>query len=271
MQRKPKKPDIVTLTPKMAMQLLEANSHNRPIRDHHVKRIARQITNGGWKFNGDTIKVAENGDVLDGQHRCWAVIESKTPVETIIVYGIKRDAFATIDTIRSMRSGADTLALNGVSRYRNAIASALTWLIRWQYGTVADYRAPQNKVENADIEEAFGHHPGMAEAVERCKVLRRLVNPSLVAFFYYVLANRDEEIAERMIETLVNPSRTPINDPFFRLRAYFTADHHERKDPLVTIAFMVKAANAAHAGKSIQVLNWKRSGRRTEPFPTLDF
>jgi len=62
------------------MNMLEANQHNRPLSDGHVHRIADQIKAGKWKFNDGTIKVAENGDILDGQHRCWAVIFAKIAV-----------------------------------------------------------------------------------------------------------------------------------------------------------------------------------------------
>src|SRR4051794_37109554 len=94
----------VLVTPEMAMRLLDANKLNRPLTSGHAERIAQQIIQGKWRFNGDTIKISEDGDVLDGQHRLFAIIEAKIAVETIIVYGIKRDAFATIDTIRKTRS-----------------------------------------------------------------------------------------------------------------------------------------------------------------------
>lgn len=265
------RPEIVTLTPEMAMQLLEHNMLNRPLGDGHVARIAKQIVEGKWRFNGDTIKIADTGDVLDGQHRLWAVIESKTPVETIIVRGIERDAFSTIDTIRRARSGADTLALNGATHYRNMISTALTWLLRWQRDCLETYRAPQHKIENSDIEAAFAAHPGMVRAVERTIVLRRLANVSIMAFIYYALTNRDAALAERMIETLENPANVSISDPFFRLRAYFTADHHKRKEPLTTIALAFKASNAAHAGKKVEILTWKNQGRNPEAFPKLNF
>src|SRR5216683_3522813 len=125
--RKSETPQIVTITPEMAMNLLEHNTLNRPLNDQHVQRISRQIIDGKWRFNGDTIKIADTNDVLDGQHRLWAVIEAKKPIETIIVYGIARDAFATIDTLRKPRSFADVVALNGTARHRNYVASALTW------------------------------------------------------------------------------------------------------------------------------------------------
>src|SRR5215471_7565954 len=99
-----RKLDTIILSPERAAELLEHNSYNRPLSQPHVERIARQIRDGKWKFNGDTIKISTNGDVLDGQHRLWAVLEAKKAIETVIVYGIERDAFATIDTIRKHRS-----------------------------------------------------------------------------------------------------------------------------------------------------------------------
>lgn len=262
--------EVITLTPEMATELLEHNTLNRPLKDVHVQRIARQIIEGKWKFNGDTIKVADTGDVLDGQHRLWAVIEAKRPVETILVRGIERDAFATIDTLRSMRSGGDVLALNGAGRYRNQMASALQWLIRWQRGVLPNYRDPKNRVENSDIEAAYAAHPAMVNAVEAAVRLRGVANPSILGFFYYVLNNRDAALAGRMMETLRNPVSVAMTDPFFQLRAYFLADRPERKDPLMSIALCIKAANAAHRGQKVSLLKWQNQGQRAEAFPVLD-
>lgn len=259
----------VLLTPSDAAELLEHNTENRPLSQQHVQRIARQIIDGKWKFNGDSIKVSESGDVLDGQHRCWAVLEAKQPVETIIVRGIKRDAFATIDTVRKSRSGGDTLALCGASLYRNVVAAALQWLLRWQRGVLTEYKIPQNKIENSDIELAHRDNPQMIQAVERAMKLRTLGNPALIAFLYYVLSNRNSDLAERMISTLEDPSAVGVNDPFFRLRAYFTADHHKKKDPIVTIALAFKAINAAAAHSKIQTLTWRNQGSNPEQFPKL--
>lgn len=260
---------IVTLSPEMATELLEHNTLNRPLNQQHVQRIARQISEDKWRFNGDTIKVSKGGDVLDGQHRLWAVLEAKKPIETVLVRGIEREAFATIDTIRKTRNGGDTLALCGATRYRNITSEALKWLLRWQRGILEDYRAPQNRIENSDVETAFGSNPQMVRAVERATKLRSLGNPSLIGFIYYILSNRDEELAERMMMTLEDPASIGVNDPFFRLRTYFTSNRRQRKEPLVTIALSIKAANAAAANQKVQVLNWKNQGERVEEFPKL--
>ena len=261
---------IVTVTPEMAVQILERNELNRPLNDQHVHRIARQITEGKWKFNGDTIKISSDHSVVDGQHRLWAIIEAKQAVDTIIVTGIERDAFATIDTLRKPRSGSDVIALAGTLKYRNMIAAALGWLIRYQRGVLQTYNQPQNKVENSDIEVAFKEHPGIVRAVERCMPLRGLANPGIVAFAYYVALDRNGLLAEKLVDTLIDPAGVSINDPLFRLRSYFTSDHHKRKEAVMSIALMFKALNAARAGRKISALSWKNQGRNPEAFPKLE-
>lgn len=262
-------PKIVRITPEDAVAMLEMNDSNRPLNDQHVKRIARQIADGKWKFNGDTIKIAVTNDILDGQHRLWAIIEAKTAVETIVVRGIEADAFATIDTLRKPRSGSDVLALLGASRQRSTISVALQWLTRWQRKCLETYRAPQNRIENSDIEQAYRDNPGIVRAAEAATRLRGLANPGIIAFFYFVLTNRNPDLAERMLHTLENPAGVGINDPFFRLRSYFTSDK-ARKDPLTTIVYMIKAANAAYENKEVKALSWRNQGSFAEPMPTLN-
>lgn len=267
---KANKLEMIKLTPEMATELLEHNTHNRPISDMHVHRIAGQIIAEKWRFNGDTIKLADTGDVLDGQHRCWAVIEAKKSVETIIVRGIERDAFTTIDTVRRSRTGGDTIALSGTARYRNQIASALQWLLRWQSGKIENWNSPENRIENSDIEKAYAEHPQIIRAVERAAGLRPLANVGIVAFIYYILTNRNPELAERMMETLEEPAGVGVSDPFYRLRVYFTADRRQRKEPLTTICLAIKAANSAHKGLKIGGLSWKNQGKTPEAFPKLE-
>ena len=259
----------ITLTPELAVTLLERNGLNRPLNEQHVSRIARQIKSGKWRFNGDSIKIADTEDILDGQHRLWAVIEAKKPVETVIVYGIQREAFSTIDTMRKPRSGSDVLALCGNPRHRATVAQALVWLLRYRRNILQDYQQPKNRIENSDIEECYASNGGIVQAAERTSKLRRIANPALLTFLYYIIVNRNAELAERMVRTLEYPSAVGIDDPFFCLRSYFLSDHQKAKMPLVTIALTIKAANAAVNNQKIKILNWRNQGERPEPFPEL--
>lgn len=259
----------VLLTPELAATLIERNTLNRPLSDAHVQRIAGQIRAGKWRFNGDTIKISKTQEVLDGQHRMWAVVEANQAVETAIVYGLERDAFATIDTLRRARSLGDTIALSGQRLYRNQIAGALGWLLRYQRDVINEYKMPENRVENSDIEAAFASHPGMARAIEATMRLRSVCNPAILGFAYYVMSNWEPEIADQMIKILGDPTATSINHPFFRLRHHFMTDTLKKKDPVHSIALIFKAATAAKEGREVQLLSWRNQGAFPEDFPRL--
>ncbi len=259
----------VHMTPEMAVELLEANKHNRPLDQTTISRITRKIQQGKWRYNGDTIKITNTFDILDGQHRLWAIIEAKRPVETLIAFGIDREAFETIDTIRKLRSYSDTIALEGQTRYRTVIGTSLSWLIRYERGVLLNYKASVNRIENSDIKDAFRANPNIVQAVTRAMPLRRLVNSGLVGFFYYITAAQNTSIAEEMIEVLADPSRTPLNHPFYLLRAYF-ASELTNKDPIKSIALMIKATNATYRGQRLTSLEWRAEGKNPERYPLLD-
>jgi hypothetical protein len=251
------------------MELLELNNLNRPLSQSHVKRIAEQILDGKWRYNADTIKITAKGEVVDGQHRLWAVIEAKMGIDTLIAYNVPASAFSTIDTIRKPRSGGDVLALSGVNRYRNVSAEAIKWLLRYQRKVLPDFRNPANRIENSDIEAALAENPNILGAVDRVHSLRGLVNPAVMGFVYYVIVNRDEDLADQMITTLRDPAGVALTHPFFQLRIYFANRHGGSKDPVMSIALCFKAANAAKRGERMKNLRWLRQGDRPEAFPTL--
>ena len=73
---------MCALTPELATKLLARNTHNRTISSSRIRQYAADMAAGNWAFNGEAIKVSEGGQILDGQHRLRAVIESDV---TIIV------------------------------------------------------------------------------------------------------------------------------------------------------------------------------------------
>jgi hypothetical protein len=92
----------IELTPELAGWLLENNGGNRRISPSEVERIATDIAEGRWQINGDTVKVSVSGRLVDGQHRCLAVIKADRPVITLIAFEVAdtKDVFATIDQQR---------------------------------------------------------------------------------------------------------------------------------------------------------------------------
>jgi len=101
------------ITPTEAKSILSRNTDNRKVNYKHVDFLARQMKEGEWIYNGQSIVIGANGVLLDGQHRLMACVASGVPFETEKVEGVQSDlAFATIDTGR-LRTANDIIAMNG--------------------------------------------------------------------------------------------------------------------------------------------------------------
>lgn len=113
----------ILLTPELAAKLLEGNVANRPMGKRYMQSLARAMQRGEWEFNGDAIRVARNGRLIDGQHRCAAVIESRVAIEVLLVTGLDEQVFKTIDRGRG-RTTSDAMAIQGEKNARTLAAVA---------------------------------------------------------------------------------------------------------------------------------------------------
>ena len=263
------------ITPEYAASLLEQNKANRPLNQKHVERIARQIQENKWVYNGDTIKLDIDGNVLDGQHRLWACVETGIAIDTQVIKGLPKEVFTTLDTISKTRSAQDTVHLMGVHLNRRDVAAACMWLSRYEKGTLPFHRAPKNKVENSDVEKVLLAHEGIVGAVERVKCLRALKNTGLMAFLYYIIAAENKDLADLMVDTLYDTSGVSFDHPFYVLRSILDKNARSvgggrRRDLVEISALVIKAANAVYTGKGVQVLKWNSTGKYPEKFPTLN-
>jgi hypothetical protein len=112
------------ITPGTALALLERNAQNRSVSDERVMLYARDIEAGAWEANSQGIGLGADGQLLDGQHRLWAIVKAAKPVTVLVVRGLPVAARATIDRGKS-RSVADLLRiLDGMS----GAARPLVWL-----------------------------------------------------------------------------------------------------------------------------------------------
>lgn len=119
-----------TITPEIAARILQANSHNRPVRPSVVKRYAQQMKNGEWRLTGEAIKIASNGALLDGQHRLLACLESQQPFEVYMITGLPPDIFDILDT-GTPRRVPDVLHIAGEHSV-NLLAASLGWIYRFE-------------------------------------------------------------------------------------------------------------------------------------------
>lgn len=173
---------IEKITPKVAEGMLNANTSNRALRDGVVESYAADMRAGRWTECPMPIVFYEDGDLADGQHRLFAVIESDT-TQTFSVYrGLPRSAGLNIDMglNRSLVDNAriSGKGLPGLSAEMVAVARAC------EAG-----QPPGPRLSNAaKMEIVAAHHEAVTWAVAngpRCKGIRNAIVLAAVARAWY--------------------------------------------------------------------------------------
>jgi len=89
---------VEKITPAKAILYLNKNPCNRILRTGIVERYAADMLKGNWTECTDPITFYEDGEIADGQHRLFAIIESNTTQTFIVARELPRDAGLNIDT-----------------------------------------------------------------------------------------------------------------------------------------------------------------------------
>lgn len=84
--------EILTITPEMAYKFLsENNKSNRKVKQGVVDMLARSMLSGDFKLTHQGIAFYDDGDICDGQHRLYAIRQSKTSQRMLVTKGIPKD------------------------------------------------------------------------------------------------------------------------------------------------------------------------------------
>jgi hypothetical protein len=111
------------ITPERAKLLLLKNNMNRIPSESVITDYARQMRNGLWyEYTGESIKIAEDGTLLDGQQRLLALIKADVSLSFKVDYGLDKIAFKYID-IGKKRTSGDIFTIRRVPNARNMSAS----------------------------------------------------------------------------------------------------------------------------------------------------
>lgn len=162
---------IERITPDIARGYLQYNTYNRSLSNKAVDVLADQMQRGQWQMNGQAIIFADNGKLLDGQHRLYAIIKSGVAVETVVTRGISEEAFKTIDLTRG-RSAGDIFTIAGVKNAK-AIAAGLGRLALLEKGRnifigSSPYRS--NKVTPYDLLAEYQRTPEFYQELYRTSI-----------------------------------------------------------------------------------------------------
>lgn len=85
------------VTPQKAAEYLQRNNNNRPIRNSHIKSLADMIRDGSWRTTHQGLAFADDGSLIDGQHRLKAIVMANIPAEMMITEGLLAQAYDVLD------------------------------------------------------------------------------------------------------------------------------------------------------------------------------
>ncbi|MBF0141208.1 MAG: hypothetical protein HQL74_13135 [Magnetococcales bacterium] len=261
--------DRLIVTPHMATEWLEKNQHNRHIRQSHVDHLAQQLRNGSWKLDGATICFDTDGNILDGQHRLWAVIESGSSIETLVVTGLESDVFPVIDT-GIVRTGADVLSrLDLNPQERRTASTAVGWIIRYR----AKKCQSSIKVSNQEVFDFVSNTPGLRSNIHfahQFTYQERLLPKGITCFLHFLMAKKEEQLATKFFSKTFCGNEIKADTPIFHLRNALLADRISKRKPRLysQVATTIKAWNHLRNGTTVK----RQGGIRwldTEKFPEV--
>ncbi|MGV3756992.1 MAG: hypothetical protein ACO1QS_16545 [Verrucomicrobiota bacterium] len=117
------------ITPKMALNWLNNNLGNRALKWDVVEAYARDMRNGVWVATHQGIAFNADDDLIDGQHRLKAIVESGVTVKMMVTFGLPvkvegKEELTTMDCVDRGRSRSVADQLTIQHGFKNANITA---------------------------------------------------------------------------------------------------------------------------------------------------
>jgi hypothetical protein len=259
------KPEIIQVTPALAEDWLKKNTNNRDYAEQQVKRLVAQMRDNQWQDNGETIKFSVGGELLDGQHRLMAIVRSGMTQRLLVVRGLARDSFSTIDVGRK-RSSADAMKVAKVPEYKR-VAVALPFVLAYDRKVQAEMRIKMSPNEALEYLEDYSDLPLTLVEIgsKRCPLMPRFVFDSL----YYIFRRIDAVLAYEYMEALRSGTNIESCNAWRIVRERLIREASKapgigKLDDKNLAALVIKGWNHARSGTDAQRVMWKPAA---EEFP----
>lgn len=241
------------ITPEHALMILANNPRNRSLSKHIVDKYASLMAAGKWAVNGETIVIASDGALNQGQHRLHACVQAGVPFTTYVVRGVAPEVFDTYDQGRP-RSVSDVLHLSGeVSVQRLAAAArAACWV---QHGA----RAASVMWSGVRCKEILIRFPNLRYWIARLNNGggTKLFPSALAGVMAVASEHYGQDTMDKFFTGLETGLGLSPTDPAYVLREKFITRARGQTFLMhVQLAYMIKAAKAYGLGKPMSILRF---------------
>ncbi len=263
-----------TVDPDMARTFLDENDANRAIRTRVVNAYARDMAHGDWMITGETIKFSKTGELLDGQHRLYAIMESGTAQRLLVIRGLDPSTKGVIDT-GAPRTAGDALKLVGLGGSSAfAVAAAARLLVLWQTDRLRTMSAGlrhEDRATHGEIIQMVRDNPDVLDAVaDAYRDYERTGIPTGPGgMARMVLHQIDAADAAVFFDALSGYKTDGSNDPravlLYTIRQMRALG--QMRKPGEAIGLIFTAWNAWRDGQKITTLNTRDKKGRALPIP----
>jgi hypothetical protein len=260
--------ELMTITSQMAAELLKNRRANRPISKARVRSLIEDLRAGRWRTNGESIILTEDMELLDGQHRLQAVLESGIAITALVAVGVTPGDMGSIDQGRA-RSGADALAASSIPRARD-MAAVARWLWRVEHEKVRVQAVP---LRNQDLPAFVADHPGLHAALGWGSALRPIMPMSCAAAFYYLFSRIEAGLAKEYYLAIKSGEGLTAGHPALAVRNRALQERVSTVRHAVAVgraALLALGWNCLRASKACpHGLTWRGERDKYVPFPHI--
>lgn len=267
---------VEEVTPEIAASWLESMGTNRKLSNFTVERYADAMKTDRWQQDGSPIRFNTKGELTDGQHRLWAIIESATTQKLLIARNVPNDAFLVMDSGKK-RGFADVLTIEYPDVQDVLSVAAVTRSIyRVDLGQpVATVVIGSGKdVANLDLLNFFREKRDDIVAAQ--KVGRRAYGRFHAiplrhwGMLVYLFQEVDLEDANDFMHKVAEGKGLSDDSPIHLLRRILAESAlGKKRTALELVALTIKAWNLYRSGQTVQTLLIKLGGANPEPFPNI--
>lgn len=262
--------EVTTISPSVARQWLDTNTHNRPLKARFVERLARDMKNGNWRITGEAIKFSESGQLLDGQHRLAAIVAADVPITSMVIYGLPAETQDYMDA-GIPRKAADVLGLHGIANSFNT-AAAFRFLIAEKHGRIVS--GGKTSITTAETMAALAKHPRLPLYVPHSGMFPRGISNALVGFVRYAASTFLDKADDSAAMTEVLKTGVPAYDGDaihrYREKIIHNRDVEKRVQRHITYETFKFCVNKFFTREPVNVLRWQTEYVPIEGLNTKD-
>jgi len=263
--------EFVDLTPALAKELMRRNDNNRRFKEHSRAALIRDINEGRYVNNTQTMSVSDTGILINGQHRVSAVINTGKPIKVLLCFGEPEDAKFTHD-LGSSRTAGDFLKQQHHAN-PTVVASVVKLILGYEHslklnpdegGFARHMVKPTDTLARMNHADSDLIQNAAAFAVAQRRNMSNKMVPAMAGFCHWLLCSTNPEAGHEFMELLATQNGTTTSDPEWRLGRHLeelkikgqTGKGKKGNDAKVQIAEnVVRAYNVKRTRRSQQRLS----------------